>query len=609
MRHSPCSAKRVPWRPTIRGAVCITASRLQEAGRYAEAAASFRACQALLPFDPAPWLNLSASLLAQGDVHGAIRAARRGCARGNLPVADYALGLACLEAGELVRAVSCFRQVARLAPGFADGWVNLGVAQYRAGEIGAARQAMQRALDTDPGNVAAAANLGSFMRLTGEDEAGEALLRDVLARRPDAAACRVNLAAALLQEDRAGEALALLDGAEPHGTALRQHWQLQKALALIKLSRLEAARTELERLGPVLPALAPLLHWRRALLAAACGDAGASRHQAGLMAAALDVAPAMLPEHRIMAHYDLAKLRAQFGEHDLAFAHWRAGHTLLRGAQPFSRTRFAAFVDATMASFDAARMAGGRAGNRDATPVFVVGMPRSGTTLLEQILSAHPQVHGAGERVALAAEADRLGGTQESSSGPRRIAALGAAALDAAASRYLRELHGLAPDASRIVDKMPCNFRHLGLVGLMLPGARIISCVRDPRDIGLSIFTYRFYGQHAYAHDLSDLGWYIAQQRRLMAHWQAVLPNPVLSVKLAVWIEDFSRTLRRVLTFLDLPYDAACEHSHESKRRVRTVSRAQVMEPINGRGLDRWKIYERHLAPLIVSLQQEGALP
>jgi hypothetical protein len=191
----------------------------------------------------------------------------------------------------------------------------------------------------------------------------------------------------------------------------------------------------------------------------------------------------------------------------------------------------------------------------------------------------------------------------------RRIAALDATTLNAEAERYLHDLHAVAPGAQRIVDKMPGNFRYLGLAAMMLPGARIIACERDPRDIGLSIFTYRFYGLHSYAHDLSDLGWYIAQQRRLMDHWRAALPNPILTVRLSDWVDDFSGTLRRVLAFLDLPYDPACETFHEGERRVRTVSRAQVKQPVNARGIGRWRGYESQLAPLIAALREGGALP
>jgi sulfotransferase family protein len=235
---------------------------------------------------------------------------------------------------------------------------------------------------------------------------------------------------------------------------------------------------------------------------------------------------------------------------------------LLARSQPFSRDAHRAFVDAHIALFDRTRfIQGPRAGNTDPAPVFIVGMPRSGTTLIEQILDAHRDVHGAGERVVLGQAFYSLGGG-DGARAVQRIAGFDAAALDAAAQSYLAELHALAPDAKRIVDKMPGNFNYLGLVGLMLPGAKIIYCARDPRDIGLSIFTFRFHGAHGYAHDPADLGWYIAEHERQMEHWKSALPN----------------------------------------------RRAQVRQPINARGLGRWRSYAQELAPLIAELEQAGSL-
>ena len=201
-------------------------------------------------------------------------------------------------------------------------------------------------------------------------------------------------------------------------------------------------------------------------------------------------------------------------------------------------------------------------------------MPRSGTTLCEQILAAHAQAHGAGERrSALSRAFHALGNSADPAACVHRIAALGADALDVAATRYLAELHALAPDKARIVDKLPGNFLYLGLVGLMLPGAKIIHCARDPRDIGLSIFTFR-YGAHGYAHDLADLGWYIGQHDRLMAHWKAALPNPILTVRLSDWVEDFDDTLTRVLAHVDLPHDPNCVRFYEAGDRRACVPSA-----------------------------------
>jgi hypothetical protein len=235
-------------------------------------------------------------------------------------------------------------------------------------------------------------------------------------------------------------------------------------------------------------------------------------------------------------------------------------------------------------------------------------MPRSGTTLCEQILAAHRDVHGAGERPDLSRAFADLGGAWETATAARRIAGLPAGALDAAAGRYLAALRALAPDKSRIVDKMPGNYLYLGLVGLMLPGARIIHCARDPRDIGLSILTFRFHGHHPYAHDLGDLGWAIGEHRRIMDHWKAALPSPILTVRLSDWVHDFDGTLARVLTHLDLPPDPNCARFYESESRVRTVSRAQVRQPVNASGLGRWRKYATELAPLIAELNAAGAL-
>ena len=557
-----------------------------------------------------------AAHMQAGNIRAALVAASDAChAAPHLPQTHYAYGQAWLALNEPARAERAFADALRLAPGLADAWINYGLARYRQGAIEDAKAAMRAALQRVPGHPVAVANLGAFMRITGETEAAEALLREALAHTPENAGARLNLVADLLREERPAEALALLDAAPalPGEVRTRRHWLLQQSLALLQLGRTAEARDvlmALAALGPVPPEIAPLWHWRQVLLAEGEGDLAAARRAAVQMAEALQaMGPEAIPEHQIMAHYDLAKFWSGLNDPAAAFAHWQAGHALLRRSQPFSRDAHRAFIVASIALLDRPRFtAGVRASNADPAPVFIVGMPRSGTTLCEQILAAHPQVHGAGERGALGQMFARLGGGEDGAAAVHRIAALDAATLEAAAARYLDELHALAPEKTRIVDKMPGNYLYLGLVGLLLPGARIIHCVRDPRDIGLSIFTFRFHGQHGYAHDLADLGWTIAQQQRLMAHWRGVLPNPVLPVALAEWVTDFDATLARVLAHLDLPPDAACKHFYQIDSRVRTVSRAQVRQPVNARGLGRWRSYAAQLLPLIAELELAGAL-
>jgi tetratricopeptide (TPR) repeat protein len=561
-------------------------------------------------------LQLFATHIATGDLQAALQAASDACHMApHAPQPHYAYGRAWLALGEPAQAARAFAEAIRITPSWPDAWISFGVAQYRQGAIEAAKTAMRQALYRAPNHPVATANLCAFMRISGESDAALALLHHSLARDPDNAGVRLNLVADLLLEERAADALALLDAAPalPDSLSALRHWHLQRALALLQLGRTNEARSTLDALaalGPIPPALAPLWHWRLVLLAMTERDPAVARREADRMAVAVAaMGPEAVPEHQIMAHYDLAKFRSGQNDHATAFVHWQAGHTLLRRFQSFSREAHSAFIDANMGLLDRTRFATGpRASNADPTPVFIVGMPRSGTTLCEQIIAAHAQAFGAGERPALTEAFATLSTGDDDNAAVRHLAGLDAATLDAAASSYLTALHALAPDKDRIIDKLPSNYLRLGLVGLLLPGAKIIHCVRDPRDIGLSIFTFRFHGQHGYAHDLGDLGWTIAQQTRLMAHWRAALPNPILTVALADWVTDFDATLARVLAHLDLPPDANCARFYEADTRVRTVSRAQVRQPVNARGLGRWRTYATQLAPLIAELERSGAL-
>ncbi len=565
--------------------------------------------------DLAELLRAAVEHLEQGDAKAALLAASNACHLApNQPKSHYAYGQAWLALDNPARAEEAFAVALQLAPKWVDAWINYGLARYRQGQIEDAKTAMRQALASAPGHAAASANLAAFMRISGQTQEAEQLLHALILRDPGNVGARLNLAADLLQEERPADALALLDAAEaPADVAARRHWLLQKSLALLQLGRwteAHAALNALTSLGTLPPALVPLIYWRLLLLAVGQKDIPRARHHAERMESWLGaMGPDAVLEHRIMGHYDLAKFWSGQGAHARAFSHWQRGHDLLKPSQPFSRAAHEALIDANIDAFDVKRFAEGpRAGNADSAPVFIVGMPRSGTTLCEQIVSAHRDVHGAGERMALSNAFWRLGGGYDRAETVRRIAALDGPALDAAAQRYLADLRALAPGKARVVDKMPGNYMYLGLAGLMLPGAKIIHCERDPRDIGLSIFTFRFHGNHPYAHDLADLGWTIAQQNRLMDHWRQVLPGAVMTVKLSDWVDDFGGTLARVLAHLGLPPDPNCARFHENESRVRTVSRSQVRRPVNALGLGRWKPYAGDLAPLIDELALSGGL-
>ena len=334
--------------------------------------------------------------IRDGNPRAALTAASEACqATPNRPEPHYARGQACLALGEPARAEQAFAAALRIAPAWADAWINFGLCRYRQGAIEDAKTAMRNALRHAPNNRAATANLGAFMRITGEPEAAEILLRRSIDSEPDNAAARLNLAADLLQEERAADALALLDEAPalPGDPRTRRHWLLQKSLALLQLDRPAGARSALDALaalGPVPREIGPLWQWRHVLLAICEGDpqramAAAEAMQQALDAIGPDGGPNAVPEHRIMAHYDLAKFWSGQNGHATAFAHWTQGHALLKQMQPFSRAEHLAAIDAHIAAFPKARFERRTiASNNDPAPVFIVGMPRSGTTLCEQ---------------------------------------------------------------------------------------------------------------------------------------------------------------------------------------------------------------------------------
>jgi Sulfotransferase family len=241
--------------------------------------------------------------------------------------------------------------------------------------------------------------------------------------------------------------------------------------------------------------------------------------------------------------------------------------------------------------------------------VFIVGMPRSGTSLVEQILASHPAVHGAGELP----DFDRLATTATVANPaialfPECIGRLTPAQLTAVGERYLARLRALAPEAQRVTDKMPINFRHLGLIRLALPQARIIHVRRDPVDTCLSCYSILFMGNQPHAYELGELGRYYHSYQRLMAHWRTVLPpDAMLEVDYEDVVADLEGQARRMVAYCGLDWDAACLSFHRTQRPVRTASAVQVRQPIYRDAIGRWRPAEVELRPLLDGLA--GAQP
>lgn len=294
--------------------------------------------------------------------------------------------------------------------------------------------------------------------------------------------------------------------------------------------------------------------------------------------------------------------------HKAGFTHYRRGNLLKDVA--FDIEAYRGFVDQLITSFDKDHFknANGNGNNSD-IPVFVLGMPRSGTSLVEQILASHSGVHGAGERENMLQLADHLGETlNESRAYPHCVENLNFEQSQNVASDFLKDLRRANPKAQRIVDKMPGNFHHVGLIANLLPNARIIHCQRDPRDTCLSIFFGDFAGNHPYSYDLNNLGLYHREYQRLMAHWHQVLPGRILDVPYEGVVENQEDWSRRMLSFCGLQWESACLEFHKTQRNVRTRSNVQVRQPIYRSSLARWRAYEDELQPLLDGLEGRSSI-
>ncbi|HEY7748938.1 MAG TPA: sulfotransferase [Aestuariivirgaceae bacterium] len=300
------------------------------------------------------------------------------------------------------------------------------------------------------------------------------------------------------------------------------------------------------------------------------------------------------PEKRVSLHMALGQIYDQQKKPTVAFPHFIQANELDK--EPFSLQDYRKQIDLLIETFTPFFILSKSGfGNPTDRPIFVVGMPRSGTTLTEQILSSHPQVTGAGELKDMPHINASLG------AGPkwrRQIARLSQDKCRELAGSYLAELDRHSRTSARVVDKMPHNFMQVGLITLLFPNARIIHCRRDAMDNCVSIYTHRFNKAHGYSTDMKILGLYYREYRRLMEHWRKALPGKMFELQYEDMIADQESMSRKLIDFVGLEWDEACLSFHETERTVRTLSRWQVRQPIYTSSVKRWKKYDEFLGPL-----------
>ena len=295
--------------------------------------------------------------------------------------------------------------------------------------------------------------------------------------------------------------------------------------------------------------------------------------------------------------FALGKTLARLNQHEQAFPHFLKAHERLDKVQPFD-------LDAALARMIPAE---GKvlSTSSEETPrrIFILGMPRSGTSLVEQILAAHPAVHGAGELNELNIIVQELQGDSPHARALHlKPDALSVQRLDRRAAAHLRTLSRFDRTAERVTDKMPTNFFHLGLIHQLFPGAKIIHCMRDPLDTCLSCYFQNFSRSQYFSFDLSHLGPFYKNYARLMEHWHSVITLPMIEVQYEDMIADQESGSRRIIEFCGLEWDEQCMDFHNTGRYVATASYDQVRRPIYKSSVSRWKNYEEYIGPLIDAL-------
>jgi len=592
---------------------------LHDRGRWAEALESLERARMLNPNDVQTLVDCGNALRALGRSKEAIVLYRRALERhAGHAEARNNLGNALMDLGDCAEAAQCYRLALAIEPGSAQIHCNLGDAQRRLGLLDEALASSARAAHLDPTLTVAHKNLGWLLAALGRRGEAVAAYRQALALDPRDIDALNNLGKVLLELNHIEEsaatyrrALALdarsapahvglaaghrvlgrhLEAESSCGDALAADPKSIEAMTLLGEVRADSGQFA-EALALFERALTVDPLFCSALNGIAMHRKMERADSAWLARAQAAIAERPPLAHEIILRYALGKYHDDVGDYDIAFDHYRIANELSkRYASRYERGKLNRLVDEVIVSYDPAAAARARSCD-DERPVFIIGMPRSGTSLVEQILASHPDVYGAGEVIFWeeAFEARRGTGSQGA---PLPLHAL--------ARAYLDRVGGSAGDALRIVDKMPRNFLYAGLIHTVFPRARIIHMRRHPIDTCLSIYFQNFLNPGSYTNDLEALAHYYGEYLRAMSHWRAVLPaTALLEIPYEALVADPEPWTRRLLEFIGLPWDARCLEFHRTERVVITASKWQVRQKIHTGSAGRWRRYRQHVAPLL----------
>lgn len=574
-------------------------NRLLAEGHASDACSRFEEALDLAPEFAQAHNNLGAALQALGRLPEALERYLSALAfQPDYPEAAYNAGNALQLLGRPAEALDYYHRALELRPSYAEAHYNLAKALQALDRHDQAEVHYRQAIELAPGFADAHVNLGTALTALGRDSEAAESYRAALEIDPHLVEAHINLGLKLQRTNRHDEAIAHFEAALQSPSEPVVHNLL--ANLYTELGQFEEAEAHCRRAIALAPAvgvfhrnLSNLKRFRkndpdlRALERLAAQDD-------------------LTVEDRIQVDFALGKAYADTGEFERSFEHYRAGNALKRQSVVYDEAQTKLMFGCLQKAFSPELIESLQGyGDESAVPVFIVGMPRSGTTLVEQILASHPDVFGGDELGELGKAIVGMGGFERTMEAFSQGAAeISGPQIRELGARYVERVRLLAPEATRITDKLPSNFLFLGLIHLALPRAHVIHVRRDPIDTCVSCYTKLFAEGSLYVYDLGELGRYYRAYERLMDHWRRVLPaDAILEVRYEDLLDDLEGQARRIVAYCGLPWHPACLAFHETRRPVRTASATQVRQPLYRDAVGRWRRYKDHLAPLLQELQ------
>lgn len=504
------------------------------------------------------------------------------------------LGAILVDNDQAEEAIEVLVHLIRKTPAHAEAHRNMGRAFMRLEDWAKAETGFKNALKADPQNTKAMVGLSNALQELQQPEEALSIVEKAVAQDPSDASAQLQMGRLLADSGEHAAAGMSYNKAleiEPEfGSALlaRGHWYMEDG-------EFALARSDFESILDATDGDSVSAHSALVSL-----DKVAEGNESFAFLKSKENEVEERPESKRFGFYfALAKCYDDLGDYDTAFGYYKKGCDAKRGTVQYNPDREIKDLEQTKRVFTPANIKVMREGAIDAKePIFVVGMPRSGTTLTETILGSHSTVFAAGELPDLQRVFSTTGKRNDSGF-IQNAEKMSAAALRECAEDYVAGIRARAPDAARITDKMPANYRMVGLIHALMPNAKIIHVNRDPMDTCLSNYTRLFSKSLYQTYDLVELGNYYNSYRDTMAHWRSVLPKDAFyDIQYEDLVSDVEPQVRALLEFCELPWEEACLDFHNTKRNVRTASVTQVRKPMYTSSVAKWKRYEKHLAPL-----------